>query len=102
MAAATRRIGLAAPLSTTVSPPCLRARLLTPLDPLRRGRIAWHVVTASQRADALPCGDRELLDHDQRDDRADEDLARWAQLWASWEPDAVVLAPRTATCADPA
>ncbi len=46
MAAATRRIGLAATLSTTFYPPFLLARLLTTLDHLSRGRIAWNVVTS--------------------------------------------------------
>ena len=42
MAAATRRIGLAATLSTTFYPPFLLARLMTTLDHLSRGRIAWN------------------------------------------------------------
>src|SRR6185369_4342181 len=45
-AAATRRIGLAATLSTTFYPPFLLARLMTTLDHLSRGRIAWNVVTS--------------------------------------------------------
>jgi N-acetyl-S-(2-succino)cysteine monooxygenase len=46
MAAATRRIGLAATLPTTFYPPFLLARLMTTLDHLSRGRIAWNVVTS--------------------------------------------------------
>ena len=46
LAAATRRIGLALTLSTTFYPPFLLARLLTTLDHLSRGRIAWNVVTS--------------------------------------------------------
>jgi FMN-dependent oxidoreductase (nitrilotriacetate monooxygenase family) len=102
MAAATRRIGLAATLSTTFYPPFLLARLMTTLDHLSRGRIAWNVVTSYKREEALNFGYRELLDHDQRYDRADEYLELCAQLWASWEPDAVVMDPRTDTFADPA
>ena len=102
MAAATRRIGLAATLSTTFYPPFLLARLMTTLDHLSRGRIAWNVVTSYKREEALNFGYQELLDHDQRYDRADEYLALCSQLWASWEPDAVVMDPRTDTFADPA
>jgi FMN-dependent oxidoreductase (nitrilotriacetate monooxygenase family) len=102
MAAATRRIGLAATLSTTFYPPFLLARLMTTLDHLSRGRIAWNVVTSYTHEEALNFGYRELLDHAQRYDRADEDLERCAQRWASWEPDAVVMDPRTDTFADPA
>ena len=39
MAAATRRIGLAATLSTTFYPPFLLARLMTTLDHLSRGAL---------------------------------------------------------------
>ena len=102
LAAATRRIGLALTLSTTFYPPFLLARLLTTLDHLSRGRIAWNVVTSYKREEALNFGYQEMLDHDQRYDRADEYLALCAQLWASWAPDAVVMDPRTDTFADPA
>src|SRR5213592_661617 len=72
MAAATRRIGLAATLSTTFYPPFLLARLMTTLDHLSRGRIAWNVVTSYKREEALNFGYQKLLDHDQRYDRTDE------------------------------
>jgi len=102
LAAATRRIGLALTLSTTFYPPFLLARLLTTLDHLSRGRIAWNVVTSYKQEEALNFGYQELLDHDQRYDRADEYLELCAQLWASWAPDAVVMDRRSNTFADPA
>jgi FMN-dependent oxidoreductase (nitrilotriacetate monooxygenase family) len=102
LAAATRRLGLALTLSTTFYPPFLLARLLTTLDHLSRGRIAWNVVTSYKQEEALNFGYQELLDHDQRYDRADEYLALCAQLWASWAPDAVVMNRRSNTFADPA
>ena len=102
MAAATRRIGLAATLSTTFYPPFLLARLMTTLDHLSRGRIAWNVVTSYKVEEALNFGYQELLDHDQRYDRADEYMELCYQLWSSWDPDAVVMDPRTDTFADPA
>jgi long-chain alkane monooxygenase len=101
LAVATQRIGLALTLSTTFYPPFLLARLLTTLDHLSRGRIAWNVVTSYKLEEALNFGYQEMLDHDQRYDRADEYLALCAQLWASWAPDAVVMDPRTNTFADP-
>jgi alkanesulfonate monooxygenase SsuD/methylene tetrahydromethanopterin reductase-like flavin-dependent oxidoreductase (luciferase family) len=100
MAAATHRIGLAATLSTTFYPPFLLARLMTTLDHLSRGRIAWNVVTSYKREEALNFGYQELLDHDQRYDRADEYMELCYQLWTSWEPEAVVMDPRTDTFAD--
>src|SRR6266849_11091373 len=102
MAAATRRIGLAATLSTTFYPPFLLARLMTTLDHLSRGRIAWNVVTSYKIEEALNFGYEELLDHDQRYDRADEYMELCYRLWSSWDPDAVVMDQRTDTFADPA
>jgi alkanesulfonate monooxygenase SsuD/methylene tetrahydromethanopterin reductase-like flavin-dependent oxidoreductase (luciferase family) len=83
MAAATRRIGLAATLSTTFYPPFLLARLMTTLDHLSRGRIAWNVVTSYKLEEALNFGYEELLDHDQRYDRADEYMELCYRLWSS-------------------
>ena len=71
------------------------AHLMTTLDHLSRGRMAWNVVTSYKREEALNFGYRELLDHDQRYDRADKYMALCSQLWASWEPAAVVMAPHT-------
>jgi FMN-dependent oxidoreductase (nitrilotriacetate monooxygenase family) len=102
MAAATRRIGLAATLSTTFYPPFLLARLLTTMDHLSRGRIAWNVVTSYKLEEAQNFGYREMLDHDQRYDRADEYMELCYRLWESWEPDAVVMDPTTDTFADAA
>ncbi len=102
MAAATSRIGLAATLSTTFYPPFLLARLMTTLDHLSRGRVAWNVVTSYKVEEALNFGYQELLDHDQRYDRADEYMELCAQLWSSWEPDAVVMDTGANTFADPA
>jgi len=102
MAAATRRIGLAATLSTTFYPPFLLARLMTTLDHLSRGRIAWNVVTSYKIEEALNFGYQELLDHDQRYERADEYMELCYRLWSSWDPDAVVMDQRTDTFADPA
>jgi len=64
LAAATHRLGLALTLSTTFYPPFLLARLLTTLDHLSRGRIAWNVVTSYKHEEALNFGYQELLDHD--------------------------------------
>jgi len=102
MAAVTRRIGLAATLSTTFYPPFLLARLMTTLDHLSRGRIAWNVVTSYKVEEALNFGYQELLDHDKRYDRADEYMELCYQLWSSWDPDAVVMDPTTDTFADAA
>jgi FMN-dependent oxidoreductase (nitrilotriacetate monooxygenase family) len=59
-------------------------------------------VTSYKREEALNFGYHEMLEHDQRYDRADEYMELCYQLWASWEPDAAVMDPRTDTFADPA
>ena len=59
-------------------------------------------MTSYKREEALNFGYHEMLEHDQRYDRADEYMELCYQLWASWEPDAVVMDPRTDTFADPA
>jgi alkanesulfonate monooxygenase SsuD/methylene tetrahydromethanopterin reductase-like flavin-dependent oxidoreductase (luciferase family) len=74
---------------------------MTTLDHLSRGRIAWNVVTSYKVEEALNFGYQELLDHDKRYDRADEYMELCYQLWSSWDPDAVVMDPRTDTFADP-
>src|SRR5262249_1708709 len=71
-------------------------------DHLSRGRIAWNVVTSYKIEEALNFGYEELLDHDQRYDRADEYMELCYRLWSSWETDAVVMDQHTGTFADPA
>ena len=75
---------------------------MTTLDHLSRGRAAWNVVTSYKVEEALNFGYEELLDHDQRYDRADEYMELCYRLWSSWDPDAVVMDQRTDTFADPA
>ena len=91
MAAATEKIGLTSTLSSTFYPPFLLARLLGTLDHLTRGRVGWNLVTSASKDSAQNFGYDELLEHDERYDRADEYLALCRALWDSWEPDAVKL-----------
>jgi len=102
MAAVTSKIGLAATLSTTFYPPFLLARLLGTLDHMSNGRIAWNVVTSASKDAARNFGYDELLDHDERYDRADEYMDLCRALWDSWEPDAVKMDRGSGVFADPA
>jgi FMN-dependent oxidoreductase (nitrilotriacetate monooxygenase family) len=101
MAAVTKHIGLAATLSTTFYPPYLLARLLGTMDHLTAGRVAWNVVTSASKDAARNFGYDELLDHDERYDRADEYMDLCRSLWDSWEPDAVVMDRENNIFADP-
>ncbi|MER9776454.1 LLM class flavin-dependent oxidoreductase [Mesorhizobium sp. M0220] len=62
MARATSRIGLGVTLSTTFQEPYAIARVLSSLDVLSGGRIAWNIVTSA--------GDLEAADFWRRGDPA--------------------------------
>lgn len=85
MGAATSRVGLALTMSVTFYPPFFFSRVLATLDHLTRGRVAVNVVTATNTAASQNFGFDELLDHDERYDRADEYMALARALWDSWE-----------------
>lgn len=102
MAAATTHIGIAATLSTTYGHPYSVARTFATLAHLTGGRAGWNVVSSSNEADAANYGLPSLMGHDERYDRADEFVDLCRKLWASWEPDAVVMDRDTRVYADPA
>jgi alkanesulfonate monooxygenase SsuD/methylene tetrahydromethanopterin reductase-like flavin-dependent oxidoreductase (luciferase family) len=83
LAAATRRIGLAAAVRTDLGEPFSLARGFAAFDHLSRGRSAWRVRTGADSA-----RDREFL-------------AVAFALWASWEADAVVFDKARARFSDP-
>jgi FMN-dependent oxidoreductase (nitrilotriacetate monooxygenase family) len=101
MGAVTRKIGLGSTLSSTFYPPFLLARLLSTLDHLTRGRVAWNLVTTASRDAAQNFGLDDILEHDERYDRADEYVELCRALWDSWEPDAVLMDRATGVFADP-
>ena len=101
MASATRHLGLGVTRSTTYYAPYDIARAFGTLDHLTGGRIAWNVVTSNADAEAQNFGFRQHLEHESRYERADEFLEATFGLWASWEPDALVL-DKQGLFADPA
>jgi FMN-dependent oxidoreductase (nitrilotriacetate monooxygenase family) len=54
------------------------------------GRFGWNIVTTSSRQ-AASCFGVELPEHDDRYDIADEFVELVEKLWASWEPDSIVI-----------
>jgi FMN-dependent oxidoreductase (nitrilotriacetate monooxygenase family) len=100
IAAKAEKIGVASTMSTTFYPPFLLARLMSSLDHLTRGRVAWNVVTTASRSAARNFGE-ELPLHDDRYDIADEYMELCYQLWGSWEPDALVTPHDDFIFADP-
>jgi FMN-dependent oxidoreductase (nitrilotriacetate monooxygenase family) len=101
MAAATSRIGLAATFSVSHAHPYYAARLWATLDHLTRGRAGWNVVTTLNHNQSANFGEG-LRPVEERYDRATEFIEVCKKLWASWEPDAVVMDRATGVFADPA
>ena len=100
MGAVTQRLGLVPTMTTTFHPPFLLARQLNALDHMTNGRAGWNVVTSARARDGQNFG-KELPEHDQRYDMADEYLALVNALWRSWDSDAVLLDREKGQFADP-
>jgi FMN-dependent oxidoreductase (nitrilotriacetate monooxygenase family) len=90
IAAATKRLGVTATMSTSFYPPFLLARLSATVDHIARGRFGWNIVTSGEDRSAQNFGLDKLYEHDERYEMATEYLELVCQLWDSWEPDAVV------------
>ena len=100
MAAATSRIGIVPTFATFAYPPYLLARLMATLDQVSSGRAGWNMVTGSSDYAARNFGMEQLPEHDLRYDMADEYMDLVNQLWASWEPGAIVADPETGLLVD--
>jgi len=96
----TSRIGVVATLSTLGYPPFLLARLCATIDHIARGRFGWNIVTSGEDLAAQNFGLPKITAHDLRYEMADEYLDLVNQLFASWDPDAVVRDRETGTYAD--
>jgi len=84
----TKRIGLAATVSTTYNEPYHVARKLASLDHLSRGRAAWNLVTSASDEEARNFGRDANLDHSTRYRRGEEFVDVVTGLWDSWDDDA--------------
>lgn len=91
MGMATQRLGVIATMSTMAYPPFLMARLCSTIDSLTNGRFGWNVVTSAEDLMAKNFGMDRLPPRDQRYEMADEYMEVMGKLFASWDPDAVVL-----------
>ncbi|MFA1678194.1 LLM class flavin-dependent oxidoreductase [Rhizobium mongolense] len=91
MARTTSRIGLGVTLSTTFQEPYAIARVLSSLDLLSGGRIAWNIVTSAGDLEAQIFGDEAILPRSERYDRAEEVLKVCLDLWTGWADGALVL-----------
>ena len=91
MAYATENIGFGFTSSIIQNHPFTFARLISTLDHLTKGRIAWNIVTSYLESAGRNYGQAGLADHDERYDMADEYCDVCYKLWEkSWEDDAVL------------
>ncbi len=90
LARETRQVGFISTYSTTYFEPFLTAKLFSSLDHFTNGRVGWNIVT-SYLSSAQRNGLGELLEHDERYDKAEEYLDVCYKLWErSWDDDAIV------------
>jgi FMN-dependent oxidoreductase (nitrilotriacetate monooxygenase family) len=103
MAYATKHLGFAFTSSILQYHPFVFARLVSTLDHLTKGRIAWNIVTSYLDSAARSIGQPSLLPHDERYDAAEDYLEICYKLWeGSWDDDAVVKDRERRIYADPA
>lgn len=102
MAYATKHLGFAFTSSTLQAHPFTFARIVSTLDHLTKGRIAWNIVTSYLESGARSLGQSGLLPHDERYDVAEEYVQLCYKLWeGSWQDDAVVKDRELGIYADP-
>src|ERR1700719_5224336 len=101
MGMATERLGLGATYSTTYYEPFHVARVFATLDLMLGGRVAWNVVTSLNDSEAANFGQREVLAHDLRYDRAEEFMEVVLGHWDTWQDDAIKRDVETGIFADP-
>src|SRR6185503_13612992 len=70
------------------------------LDQISGGRAGWNMVTGSSDFSARNFGMDKLPEHDLRYDMAQEYMEICQQLWASWEPGAIVADRKTGVLID--
>jgi FMN-dependent oxidoreductase (nitrilotriacetate monooxygenase family) len=101
LAYCTRRLGIVPTISTTFYPPYLLARQIATLDLMSEGRIGCNFVTSTAARAAQNFGHDEHIEHDLRYEMAAEFVDVVKQLWASWEPDALVMDAERGVFVDP-
>ena len=102
MAAATENLGFGFTSSILQNRSFTFARLITTLDHLTKGRIAWNIVTSYLESVGRSYGLEGLPEHDLRYDMADEYCKLCYKLWEdSWADGAVIMDRARGIYADP-
>jgi len=100
--AATRHLGVGVTLSTMFVHPYAMCRLLSSLDHLSEGRIAWNVVSSYSKSEWEAYGHVDMTPREERYDRMEEYMDLCYELWDSWSDDAIVADRESGVYADPA
>jgi N-acetyl-S-(2-succino)cysteine monooxygenase len=100
LAMTTKKLGLAATLSTTYSQPYNVARAFSSIDHISGGRAAWNVVTGAFPQAAANFSSVPHPPHDRRYAMAAEFVDVVRGLWDSWEEGAIVMNRDTGQFAD--
>src|SRR5258707_14211679 len=101
IATATPHLGVGVTLSTSFQHPYSMGRLLSSLDHLSAGRIAWNIVSSYSKSEWDAYG-AEMTKRSGRYERMEEYMELCYKLWDSWEPDAIIGDRATGVFADPA
>ena len=101
MGAATKRLGIAPTVSAASLHPFLAVRSLSSLDFLTKGRVGWNIVTGNARSEHRAMG-LEVMEHDERYDRADEYMKICYALWNGISEEAILADAEHGIYADPA
>jgi FMN-dependent oxidoreductase (nitrilotriacetate monooxygenase family) len=102
MSRAAPGVGFGITMSTTYHHPFHVARVFNGLDHVTKGRIAWNAVTSRSKNEGANYGYKQMIEHDERYERAQEHLGVCFALWDSVEPDAIVLDREKGIFGDPA
>jgi FMN-dependent oxidoreductase (nitrilotriacetate monooxygenase family) len=100
MGAATKYLGIAPTVSAASLHPFLAVRSLSSLDFLTKGRVGWNIVTGNARSEHRAMG-LEVMEHDERYDRADEYMDVCYALWDGISQEAILADSARGIYADP-
>ncbi|GGC81288.1 N5,N10-methylene tetrahydromethanopterin reductase [Chelatococcus reniformis] len=98
---ATKHLGVGVTLSTMFTHPYAMCRILSSLDHLSGGRVAWNVVSSYSKSEWEAYGHVEMTPRSERYEKMEEYMDVCYQLWDSWEPGAIVADKASGIYADP-
>jgi FMN-dependent oxidoreductase (nitrilotriacetate monooxygenase family) len=99
--AATKHLGVGVTLSTMFTHPYAMCRMLSSLDHLSAGRVAWNIVSSYSKSEWEAYGYDDMTVRSERYERMEEYMDVCYQLWDSWAPGAIIADKASGIYADP-